>query len=71
MEIGFPKVFIKSVSVVISIASSTGPIANGPAIAPMLSSTLSALPTVKSTSLTNTPGDNCGVAMFFPESQFI
>ena len=41
-----------------SIASSTGPISKGPAIAPMLSSTLSALPTVKSTSLTSTPGDN-------------
>ena len=41
-----------------SIASSTGPIENGPAIAPMLSRTFSALPTVKSTSLTSTPGDN-------------
>ena len=50
---------IKSVSVGdINIGSSTGPIWKGPAIAPMLSSTLSALPTVKSTSLTNTPGDN-------------
>ena len=43
-----------------------GPIVNGPAIAPMLSNTFSALPTVRSTSLVSTPGDNCGVAMFLP-----
>ena len=40
------------------VASSTGPIENGPAIAPILSNTLSALPTVKSTSRVSTPGDN-------------
>ena len=58
VESGLPNVLIKSCSVVISIASSTGPSLNGPAIAPILANTLSALPTVRSTSLTTTPGDN-------------
>jgi hypothetical protein len=58
VESGLPKTLIKSCSVDISIGKSTGPIGKGPAITPMLSKTLSALPIVKSTSLTSTPGDN-------------
>ena len=58
MESGLPKVLINCCSVVMSTASSTGPIEKGPAIAPILANTLSALPTVRSTSLVITPGDN-------------
>ena len=42
-----------------SITSLTGPILKGPARAPVLATTLSTLPTVRSTSLVNTPGDIC------------
>ena len=41
-----------------NIGAIAGPFVKGPAIAPILSRTFSALPTVKSTSLISTPGDN-------------
>jgi hypothetical protein len=49
------------------VDSRTGPIGNVPTIAATLSFTLAGLPTVKSTSLVSTPGDNSGVAMLFQQ----
>ena len=62
-----PKTESNSCSFVIVIGRSMGPFWNGPAIAPALTPKLSALPTVRSTSLTNTPGETRATAIFFSE----
>tara|TARA_Y100001968_G_scaffold167397_1_gene153296 strand:- start:566 stop:775 length:210 start_codon:yes stop_codon:yes gene_type:complete len=68
---GDPKVFCNCSSVEISMMSSTGPISNGPAIAPMLSNTFSALPTLNQPPLPVLQEIIEELPCFSPMSQFI